>query len=61
MLTWFSCLLFQCIPSELAKGVLGDVENLPAKRLDELLDVFLEDFKEGRLESKGWPPVYMVP
>ncbi|KAK6239890.1 hypothetical protein QUC31_005359 [Theobroma cacao] len=41
------------IPSEQLKGVLRDVDT--EEKLDELLSEFLKDFKEGSLESKGWP------
>lgn len=43
------------IPSEWAKGVFNDVENLTEERVDEVLNEFLKDFKEGALETKGWP------
>ncbi|KAL7191807.1 hypothetical protein ACSBR2_023810 [Camellia fascicularis] len=43
------------IPSEWAKGVLNDAESLTEEIIDEVLNEFLKDFKEGSLESKGWP------
>ncbi|KAL3618659.1 hypothetical protein CASFOL_037478 [Castilleja foliolosa] len=43
------------IPSEWAKRILNDAENLTEEKIDEVLDVFLKDFKEGSLEAKGWP------
>ncbi|XP_028122855.1 (+)-neomenthol dehydrogenase-like isoform X2 [Camellia sinensis] len=43
------------IPSEWAKGVLNDVESLTEERVEEVLNEFLKDFKEGALETKGWP------
>ncbi|GFP93029.1 (+)-neomenthol dehydrogenase, partial [Phtheirospermum japonicum] len=43
------------IPSEWAKGIFKDAENLTEEKIDEVLDVFLKDFKEGSLEAKGWP------
>jgi len=43
------------IPSELVKGVLNDAETLTEDKVDELLNEFLEDFKEKSLETKGWP------
>ncbi|KAM5555197.1 (+)-neomenthol dehydrogenase-like [Rosa sericea] len=43
------------IPNEWAKGVLGDAEKLTEERVDEVLNVFLKDFKEDMLETKGWP------
>ncbi|XP_062155639.1 (+)-neomenthol dehydrogenase-like [Alnus glutinosa] len=42
------------IPNEWAKGVLGDAESLTEERVDEVLSEFLQDFKEGSLETKGW-------
>ncbi|XP_021817006.1 (+)-neomenthol dehydrogenase-like [Prunus avium] len=43
------------IPSGWAKGVFTDAENLTEERLDEVLTELLKDFKEGSLESKGFP------
>jgi (+)-neomenthol dehydrogenase len=34
--------------------MLGDVENLTEKRVDEVLSKILKYFKEGSLETKGW-------
>jgi len=51
------------MPNEWAKGVLGDAESLTEERVDEVLSEFLKDFKEGSLETKGWPglmPAYRV-
>ncbi|XP_059636092.1 (+)-neomenthol dehydrogenase-like [Cornus florida] len=42
------------ISNEWAKGVLSDVENLIEERVDEVLNMFLKDFKES-IETKGWP------
>ncbi|KAJ4847194.1 hypothetical protein Tsubulata_048352, partial [Turnera subulata] len=47
--------MLQNIPNEWANRVLSDVESLTEERIDEILSVFLKDFKEGSLESKGWP------
>ncbi|KAL5132897.1 (+)-neomenthol dehydrogenase [Glycine soja] len=38
-----------------ARGVFNDVDNLTEEIVDEILNKFLRDFKEGSLESKGWP------
>ena len=38
-----------------AKGILSDIESLTDKKIDELLREYLKDFKEGSLETKGWP------
>ncbi|KAL3618662.1 (+)-neomenthol dehydrogenase [Castilleja foliolosa] len=43
------------IPSEWAKRILNDVDNLTEEKIDEVLNMFLKDFKEGSLEAKGWP------
>ena len=50
-------MLTQNLPNGWAKGVLSDVESLTEETLDEVLNKFLKDFKEGLLETKGWPPV----
>ncbi|KAK6162385.1 hypothetical protein DH2020_002226 [Rehmannia glutinosa] len=46
------------IPSEWAKSVLNEAENLTEERIDEVLNVFLKDFKEGSLEAKDWPQYF---
>ncbi|KAL0428909.1 UNVERIFIED_CONTAM: (+)-neomenthol dehydrogenase [Sesamum radiatum] len=46
------------IPNEWAKGVLNDAENLTEERIDQVLNEFLKDFKEGSLEAKGWPAYF---
>ncbi|CAA3020940.1 (+)-neomenthol dehydrogenase-like [Olea europaea subsp. europaea] len=43
------------IPSEWAKSVLNDAENLTEESIDQVLNEFLKDFKEESLETKGWP------
>ncbi|XP_075670621.1 short-chain dehydrogenase/reductase 1-like isoform X1 [Castanea sativa] len=43
------------IPNEWAKEKLGDAKSLTEERVDEVLNEFLKDFKEGSLETKGWP------
>ncbi|KAJ9171347.1 hypothetical protein P3X46_014731 [Hevea brasiliensis] len=43
------------ISNEWTTEVLGDADNLSEERIDEVLSKYLEDFKEGSLESKGWP------
>ncbi|XP_075670804.1 (+)-neomenthol dehydrogenase-like isoform X2 [Castanea sativa] len=45
----------KAIPSEWAKEVLGNAESLTEERVDEVLNEYLKDFKEGSLETKGWP------
>ncbi|KAM6601188.1 hypothetical protein CsatA_020797 [Cannabis sativa] len=46
------------IPSEWAKGVLSDVENLTEDKIDQVLSEFTKDYKEDSLESKGWPTCF---
>ncbi|CAI9279181.1 unnamed protein product [Lactuca saligna] len=51
------------LKNEWAKGILSDVENLTEEKIDEVLNQYLNDFKEGLLESKGWPTTlsaYMI-
>ncbi|GKU96891.1 hypothetical protein SLEP1_g10073 [Rubroshorea leprosula] len=43
------------VSNEWAKAVLGDVGNLTEERVDEVLSQYLQDYKEGSLETKGWP------
>jgi (+)-neomenthol dehydrogenase len=45
----------QKIPNGWPKETLSDVENLTEEKIDEVLNQFLKDFKEGSLENKGWP------
>ncbi|XP_035548279.1 (+)-neomenthol dehydrogenase-like [Juglans regia] len=44
------------IPNRWANGVVTDDNNLTEERVDEVVHEFLKDFKEGSLETKGWPP-----
>ena len=45
---------FQRIPSEKTRHELSDIDNLNEEKLEKLLQRFLEDLKEGRLEDGGW-------
>ncbi|KAJ8900486.1 hypothetical protein K2173_025263 [Erythroxylum novogranatense] len=45
----------EVVPNEWAKGVLSNAEELTEEKVDEVLDQFLKDFKEGSLEIKRWP------
>ncbi|KAJ8900594.1 hypothetical protein K2173_025371 [Erythroxylum novogranatense] len=45
----------ESVPNEWAKGVLSNAEELTEEKVDEVLDQFLKDFKEGSLEIKRWP------
>ncbi|WOG95431.1 hypothetical protein DCAR_0414750 [Daucus carota subsp. sativus] len=42
------------VTNEGANRVLSDAENLTEERVDRLLQEFLQDLKEGVLETKGW-------
>ncbi|KAG5538438.1 hypothetical protein RHGRI_019121 [Rhododendron griersonianum] len=46
------------IPSERVKGLLNDAETLTEDTIDELLNEFLQDFKENSLQTKGWPTFF---
>ncbi|KAK2984491.1 hypothetical protein RJ640_002723 [Escallonia rubra] len=46
------------ISNEWAKGVLSDAERLTEERVDEVLNEFLKDFKEGALQAKCWPAFF---
>ncbi|OEL17484.1 (+)-neomenthol dehydrogenase, partial [Dichanthelium oligosanthes] len=37
--------------------VLSDIDNLSEEKLDEVINVFLTDFKDGNLAARGWLPV----
>ncbi|XP_051146461.1 (+)-neomenthol dehydrogenase-like [Andrographis paniculata] len=43
------------IPSEWARGILNDEENLTEERIDGVVNEFLKDSKEEEVEAKGWP------
>ncbi|KAG5538445.1 hypothetical protein RHGRI_019126 [Rhododendron griersonianum] len=45
------------ISSEWARGVLNDAEGLREEIIEEVLNEFLKDFKEGSIGTKGWPPL----
>ncbi|KAF0931692.1 hypothetical protein E2562_005688 [Oryza meyeriana var. granulata] len=40
---------------EQLKEELNDADKLSEERLDELAELFVRDFKDGELESRGWP------
>ncbi|GAU29235.1 hypothetical protein TSUD_362250 [Trifolium subterraneum] len=46
---------YESLKNEWTKKVFSDVDNLTEEKVDEVLKKFLEDFKEGSLESKDWP------
>ncbi|KAI4328760.1 hypothetical protein L6164_021092 [Bauhinia variegata] len=44
------------LPNGWPKEVLNDVENITEEKIEDILNQFLKDFKEGSLEIKGcWP------
>lgn len=43
------------LKNERAKGIFSDVDNLTEEKVDEILEEYLNDLKEGLLEAKGWP------
>ncbi|KAH7663064.1 Short-chain dehydrogenase/reductase SDR protein [Dioscorea alata] len=45
----------QWIPSESIRKEFGDADGLSEEKLDELLQLFLSDFKGGNLKKNGWP------
>ncbi|KAI7729379.1 hypothetical protein M8C21_018640 [Ambrosia artemisiifolia] len=44
------------LKNEWAKGILSDIESLTEEKIDEVLNEYLKDYKDGLLEAKGWPP-----
>ncbi|CAN6882892.1 unnamed protein product [Brassica oleracea var. botrytis] len=49
--------MLQNVSNEWAKGVLGDAENLTLEKIDEVMNEYLKDYREGSLQDKGWPTV----
>ncbi|KAL5727559.1 (+)-neomenthol dehydrogenase [Ranunculus cassubicifolius] len=49
----FGQLMF--IPNVKVKEELNNLESLTEERIDRMLQGFLKDFKEGKLEANGWP------
>ncbi|CAN6249480.1 unnamed protein product [Urochloa humidicola] len=47
--------LLRFFRNEELKQELNDVASLTEERLDELLDMFLKDFKAGTVDARGWP------
>ena len=45
----------QLIPNDSIKQELSDADGLTEERFVELSNRFLKDFKEGLLETSGWP------
>uniref|UniRef100_A0A7N1A1X4 (+)-neomenthol dehydrogenase n=1 Tax=Kalanchoe fedtschenkoi TaxID=63787 RepID=A0A7N1A1X4_KALFE len=47
--------LLEGIQNEWAKGVLSNAECITEEKVDQVLEKFLQDFKDGLLEANGWP------
>ncbi|KAJ4846154.1 (+)-neomenthol dehydrogenase [Turnera subulata] len=47
--------LLKNVRNEWAKGLLDDVGSLTEGRVDQVVNEFLKDFKEGSTRAKGWP------
>ncbi|CAJ2648553.1 unnamed protein product [Trifolium pratense] len=45
----------EIMPNGRPKEVLSVVQNLTEENIDEILNEFLKDYKEGSLETKCWP------
>ncbi|GLT50275.1 hypothetical protein SLA2020_237710 [Shorea laevis] len=43
------------VSNEWARAILNDAENLTEERVDEVVNKYLKDCKEGSLEAGGWP------
>lgn len=50
----------QGIRNKSARETLNDVENLTKERIDQVLNEYLKDIKEGSAEAKGWPSYWGV-
>ncbi|GJN02237.1 hypothetical protein PR202_ga19568 [Eleusine coracana subsp. coracana] len=50
-----SVLLIQYFSGENLKQELNDIDNLTVERLDEMSELFLNDYRNGQLKSHGWP------
>ena len=40
------------------KAILGDTEILSEDGIDRVVNTFLDDVKEGRWRTKGWPKIW---
>ncbi|KAM0835251.1 hypothetical protein ACQ4PT_063055 [Festuca glaucescens] len=47
--------LLRLFSGEELKQELNDIDKLSVERVDELSELFLEDFKNGQLGQRGWP------
>lgn len=47
--------MFQSIRNKGARDTLNDIKNLAEEGIDQVLNEFLKDLKEGSSQAKGWP------
>ncbi|KAI3937383.1 hypothetical protein MKW92_024971 [Papaver armeniacum] len=55
--------MLKFVSNENALEILSDGDGLNEESVDEMVNMFLKDFKGGLLESKGWPsclPAYTI-
>jgi len=45
----------QRIPNENTRKEMADIDKLTEERLEKVLQSFLDDFRDGKLEANGWP------
>ncbi|XP_047323975.1 (+)-neomenthol dehydrogenase-like isoform X1 [Impatiens glandulifera] len=43
------------VTNERARAVLSEVDDLTEEKIDEIVEEFLKDAEEDKIESKGWP------
>ncbi|KAI7725629.1 hypothetical protein M8C21_000899 [Ambrosia artemisiifolia] len=46
------------LPNEKLKEELVHIEKLTEERINEIIQLFLSDFKAGKLKENGWPLTY---
>lgn len=51
--------IFQILSNEWAKGVLSDGETITEKNIEKVAGKFLNDCREGLLESNGWQNILL--
>ncbi|KAL4369494.1 hypothetical protein GQ457_05G029220 [Hibiscus cannabinus] len=57
--------VLELMSNEWAKQVLSDVETLTEESVEQVLNMFLEDFRDGKMKTNGWlthkgPAAYSV-
>lgn len=43
------------LPNETIKAELNNIDSLTEEKIDEILQCFMRDFKEHKLQTNGWP------